>query len=165
MTELTQARLKKLLHYEPETGVFTWKVRPSLKSRRRAGDVAGCRWNKPPRRVIGIDGTNYLAYRLAFLFMTGEFPLLGVDHKDTDPSNDAWDNLREASDEINQQNRRRPSKKNRCGLLGVSKKRNGYCAQISIDKKQTYIGTFDTPELAHAAYVAAKRIHHPGCTL
>jgi hypothetical protein len=97
--------------------------------------------------------------------MTGEWPVSDVDHINGDPMDNSWRNLRQVSEHENLQNQRRPHSCNRCGLLGVSKKPYGWQARIRIDGKSKHLGTFDTPEKAHAAYVAAKRLHHSTCTI
>ena len=67
---------------------------------------------------------------------------------------------------MNQQNRRTPGKNSTTGYLGVSKTGSGkYRAELSLKKKRVHIGSFDTPEIAYAAYVDAKRQLHMGNTL
>lgn len=94
---LGQERLKQLLHYDPLTGIWTWRVDRGFAARAnvRAGDVAGTP-NDNGYRVIGVEGGVYRASHLAVLYMTGELPGEEVDHKDCDPTNDRWLNLREA---------------------------------------------------------------------
>lgn len=94
--ELTQKRLKELLHYDPETGLFTWK---SGASRRvRVGDVAGYLGMYV---FIRIQGVLYRAHRLAWLYMHGSWPKSDIDHWDRNKHNNAIANLREASDSEN----------------------------------------------------------------
>lgn len=103
---LTQARLKELLDYDPETGVFTWKARAvtgkaSAWNKRFAGKVAG-NINKPSGYVyIYVDSQNYSAHRLAWLYLYGEFPEKVIDHADTDRANNAASNLRLATNSQN----------------------------------------------------------------
>lgn len=99
--ELTKDRLIDVLNYDEKTGVFTWKKKTS--NRVRIGDVAGC-VTKSGYSYISIDGFRVFAHRLAFLYMTGKFPLLIVDHIDRDKSNNKWENLREASLFLNSKN-------------------------------------------------------------
>jgi hypothetical protein len=63
------------------------------------------------------------------------------------------------------QNQRRARSDSSTGLLGVSKNGSGWRAEIRVDGKKINLGTHKTPELAHLAYVNAKRKHHEGCTL
>jgi hypothetical protein len=69
---LTAERLREVLDYNPETGVFTWKVRTSIRV--VAGKVAGS-VGKRGYLIIGVGGRNYYAHRLAWLHMTGEWPI------------------------------------------------------------------------------------------
>ena len=159
--DLTHVRLRELLLYDPETGVFTWRAN---RRRVKAGDVAGY---VDPRGYIqiGIDGSLHRANRLAWLYMTGEWPAGDVDHRDTDGANNRWLNLRDVSRSVNMQNRRRANTNNKTGLLGVSSIRNRFHATIWLGKKQRLLGAFDTAEEAHATYVEAKRRLHAGCTI
>lgn len=92
---ITVERLKESLDYNPETGVFTWKVRPSKNSRRYPGDVAGriAPINGRNYRYIGLDKYAYPAQRLAWLYMTGELPKGEIAFVDDDPLNCRFANL------------------------------------------------------------------------
>lgn len=151
----TWHRLKELLHYNPETGVFTWLV---SRGKVKAGSVAG-RLNKDGHRRIKIDGVEYFAHRLAFLYMTGEWPKELIDHRDVDPANNRWGNLREATIMQNARNRRVASN-NVLGIKGVRLYRGKYRASIAVNKEAIHLGTFDT--LAEAIAMrefAAKDLH------
>lgn len=153
---LTVERLRGLMDYDPDTGVFTWRVRPS-RSNIAVGDVAGYLDNG--RNTIKVDGRRYQASRLAWLYMTGEWPISLVDHKDLNKRNDAWENLRPANWSQNGCNRP-VSKNNSSGYKGAFPLRGRFLAQIRIRGKQIYLGMFDTAELAHQAYIAAaQRLH------
>lgn len=170
---LTQERLKELLNYDPETGVFTWAA--TVGSRAKAGAIAGCDSGRVRRvvrvvRVIRVEGTLCLAHRLAWLWMTGAWPSEEIDHRDGDPSNNRWSNLRAANRRLNQENLRKPLVTNSCGFLGVTYTHSGkrikrWRATIMVNRVQKHLGRFHTPEEAHAAYVTAKRELHEGCTL
>lgn len=159
---LTQARLKEALHYSIITGKFHWLKRPSAKGVTITTGVAGsmhCRGYV----ALTLDGKSYLAHRLAWLYVMGAWPANQIDHKDARRANNAWLNLREATNSQNMQNLSGPPKHNTSGLLGVSliKSSGKWKSQIKINKKVTNLGHFNTPEEAHAAYVAAKRKLHP----
>ena len=158
---LMQERLKELLHYDPETGIFTWLVRNS--SRVKVGDVAGCKSNK--YTAIGVDGRFYYAHRLAWLYMYGNWPVNMLDHIDSNKSNNKITNLRAANKHENQQNLKKAQSHSISRLIGVSPNGRGWCARIVLNGKQHHCGTFKTPELAHAAYLEAKRRLHPFGTI
>lgn len=159
--EFTAAFVSERISYDPETGEFLRKAchRSALVSK-----PAGT-----PHRgylSIGVGGRNFRAHRLAWLLMTGDWPTAGVDHINGDRSDNRWCNLRLASASLNNQNVRRPRKSNKLGFLGVHPSRRGtYAAQISHNGRLVWIGRFATPEEAHAAYLAKKRLLHEGCTI
>lgn len=159
---LTAARLRELLHYDPETGVFTWLV--SNTKRVRVGGIAGCTSDHGYIR-IAIDGVQHRAHRLAWLYMTGEWPAHQIDHINGTRDDNRIKNLRQATDAQNRQNLRKPRSDNRCGMLGVCANRDRWRAVIQVGGKFKHIGTFDTPELAGAAYLAQKSILHPYQTI
>ena len=140
---------KDKLIYNPENGLFTWKV---SCGRKRTGDRAGC----PSGNgyiAIKIDGKRYLAHRLAWLYMTGEWPKDQIDHRNRSRGDNRWNNLREATASQNQANSKRR------GLLkGVTRYRNKWMAQIKINQKTHFLGNFDSIDKAHAAYVVAAAV-------
>lgn len=159
---LTADRLRDVINYDPITGVFTWRARVS--STIYAGDPAGSLSSRGYLRIT-VDKIEYRANRLAWLYMHGSWPEFEVDHIDGDRANNRIVNLRDATRAINSQNQRRAQSHNKCGVLGVSAKRNRWEARITYGGIKRYIGTFETQELAHEAYLEAKRRFHPGCTI
>lgn len=159
---LNQDTLRRLLRYDPETGVFTWLV--STGRRCKIGDVAGS-VDSHGQRVIGVQGRNYKAHRLAWLYMTGAWPEDQIDHRNGERADNRWANLRDATHSLNQQNQRKARANNRTGLLGVRARQGKFEAAIGAGGKQKYLGSFSTPEEAHAAYLKAKRCLHAGCTI
>jgi hypothetical protein len=143
---LTQERLKEVLHYDPETGVFTWKV--SLNSRIPVGSVAGCIVQH--YRAIGIDGEKYRAHRLAFLYMTGRFPKDEVDHIFHDKDNNRWRFITEATRKKNAKNLSL-SKANKTGYCGIYVDKGKFRAMIQHEYKKICCGRYDTIEDAVAA--------------
>src|SRR4029434_9631151 len=89
---LTAERLREVLTYDPESGLFLWNITTS--NRVRAGDIAGNTENHYGYRRIGIDGKLYRGARLAWLYMKGEWPPGRVDHKNRNRIDDRWENLR-----------------------------------------------------------------------
>lgn len=149
---LTQARLKELLEYDPQTGIFTRKVRTT--NTLQVGDKAGSPGGNG-YILISVDGVKYIASRLAFLWMTGAFPKEKAEHKDGNPLNNKWVNLRNATQQQNMQNRA-ISSNNKSRLKGVISHRPGrWHAQIKMNGKSTYLGSFNCPAAAHFAYVVA----------
>lgn len=151
MKDLSQGRLKEALHYNTETGDFTWLV--STSNRVRVGQIAGNATGHEYHR-IRIDGGLYYAHRLAVLYVTGEWPSNKVDHKNINKKNNGWHNLREATNQQNSANTP-VSKNNGVGLKGVSRDGKRYRAHITVDGKYTHLGSFVDPKDAHAAYVKA----------
>lgn len=156
---LTAERLREALDYNPLTGEFRWLV--TLSNRAPAGKLAGTIEPRDGYRKISVDGVDYRAGRLAFLWMTGQWPDPEVDHINRVAGDDRWENLREATRSQNNGNVGRRSH-NTSGLKGVfasSSKKNPWCARIFIKKCARYLGTFRTQEEAHAAYMAAAVAH------
>lgn len=147
---MTQKELKKRLHYDPETGVFTWK------DGRFAGKEAGgiTPRGKHKYRNISLCGKRYYAHRLAWLYMTGEWPEDRIDHADYNGLNNKFSNLRCAN---HAQNMANSGARNRLGVKGVSRIGKRYMANITSKYKTKYLGMFDTIEEASTAYQAAAR--------
>jgi hypothetical protein len=167
MSVLTIDRVKELLSYDPETGLLAWRV--NVGKRTRAGEVAGC-LRKDGRVVVRLDYQLHYAYRLVWAIVHGRWPAEMIDHINGDPSDNRLVNLREASASLNNQNARKARTKSKTGLLGASPagcpgEIGRFVAYIGSGSVRKNLGYFDTPEEAHAAYVAAKRQLHPGCTL
>jgi len=156
---LTQDRLKELLHYCPETGIFSWLV--GNNRRVRAGDVAGSvyldtKTGKSYRRVT-VHGHPYLEHRLAFLYMLGEFPEDQVDHIDGNGLNNAWINLRAVTRLENRKNLRKRSD-NTSGTTGVFRhKQSGKWRSLIVSGgRKIHLGYFHDKEDAIAARKAAE---------
>ncbi len=141
---MTQEELKRRLHYDPATGLFTWLI---SRGRCKAGSRAG-RPNADGYIQIGRD----YAHRLAFLYMTGAMPAL-VDHRDRVKSNNAWRNLRDASKALNATNAKMRST-NASGATGVSRHAASGKWQAHCGPK--YLGIFQSITEASAAYEAAR---------
>jgi len=156
---LTQARLKEILHYDPETGLWVWLVDANRRWA-KAGSIAGklCKG----AIIITFKGRGYFAHRLAFLYMTGKWPKDEVDHRDLDASNNRWKNLREATHAQNMRNVR--LKSNVTGFKGVYvyKHKGGkkFFSQIMFEGVVHWLGIYDTSGEASLAYTkAAQELH------
>lgn len=154
----THERVLEALAYDPETGVFT---RRTPAGRLRVGDVAGTT-RVDGYRAIKIDGCLIGSHVLAWLWMTGEWPTYEVDHIDGNPLNNAFANLRDEPHNVNMRNIMAPQKNSSSGFRGVSwaKRERKWRADIKVNGKKKYLGYFDTPEEASAAYLRAKAEHH-----
>lgn len=153
-SELTAQRVRELLDYSPETGIFVWRSKASSKA--PAGSVAGCK-DSGGYLKIGIDGKDYRAQRLAWLHYYGEWPKWDVGYVDGCIDNNAISNLRDFPQAIVQQGQRKAHADSLHGFQGVSKRRTGWIARININRVHHYLGIYPTPEEAHRAYLAAKR--------
>jgi len=151
--KITETRLRQALSYDPSTGNFTW-IAPPKRMPNLLGLVAGGKTDFGYIR-IKIDGRDYPAHHLAWLYMTGEWPMMDIDHRDTIRSNNRWNNLRQASASQNAANRRRPSS-NTSGHKGVTWHRQCKRWQVClrVGGVNYYLGLYDTPGAAKAAYDA-----------
>ena len=161
-SDLTAERLRELLDYNPITGLFTWRRTHHPKCQK--GAVAGTK-GTAQYTVICIDRVLHYAHRLAFLHVTGEWPVELVDHRDGDKHNNAWANLRNGPQALNMQNRKRATKASKTGVLGVMKRRNRFVAQVSSQTGNAFVGSYKTIEEAQEAYLARKRETHEFNTL
>lgn len=156
---ITTAYLRQRLRYEPETGALIWLMRPvefdygwnARHAGKRAGTVKARGW-----RDVVIDDRTYRASRIIWQIVTGEPPLFEVDHWNGDRSDDRWGNLRHATKSQNMGNQKRHAD-GTSGFKGVVWVKKDCCWKAQIGHKYTtrYLGSFDTPEEAHAAYMAA----------
>ena len=161
---LTAARLREVVHYDPETGKFTRKVR--LAQRHQVGDDA-CHPMSNGYLRIAIDSERYLAHRLAWLYVHGEWPKHDIDHINGDRTDNRIANLRVGTHAQNMQNRRRPQAGSRSGLIGASWDTHAgkWRAGVQLNGERIHIGMFDSAEEAHRAYLLEKRRLHVFCTI
>ena len=147
---LTQERLKELLEYDPETGDFWWRV--DYGGRTHKGDYAG-KHNTDGYLQIGVDCRLYMAHRLAWLYMTGEWPSGEIDHINRKRDDNKWENIREATNGQNRANSKL-ARNSTSGFKGVSwyPRYNKYLTRIMFNEKSTHIGYFASPEEAARAY-------------
>lgn len=152
---LAHKRLLELLRYDPETGLFYWKVnKGAIKIGQRAGCIQEKRGYK--RWQIVVDAVHHKAHRLAWFYVYGTWPD-HVDHINGDALDNRIKNLRIATEAQNMANSVHP--KGHSGIRGVCFFRNGWMAQISHKGRSLYLGRYQTAEEAKEAWdAAAKRL-------
>lgn len=149
MPKLTQKRLRSLLHYDPKTGLFRWRIAQSycIKVGQRAGRLNGQGYIN-----IQIDGATYLGHRLAWLYVHGTLPKQ-IEHKNRIRHQNWIKNLRPSTQTQNQANRAK--------LSGTSSRFKGvtwnkrcikWQASIKLHGKSYHLGLFDEEGAAHKAY-------------
>lgn len=151
---LTPPRLRALFHYDPDTGVFTRRVRTanSTKMGEEAGSLTG------GYRLISVDNNIYRAHQLAWLYIYGQWPRFNLDHINGIGEDNRITNLREATFSQNNANAR-IRKDNIPRLKGASwhAVSGRWRATIIKDRKQISLGLYKTPEQAHEAYYRAAK--------
>jgi hypothetical protein len=165
MAELTQERLKSVLDYDQNTGIFTRKIRTAQSV--RVGDIAGY-IRKDGYVFIGVNNTQYLAHRLAILYVFGYLPKNDTDHINGDRSDNRICNLRCATRSENLQNIKKQRVDNKStGLLGAyfNKHNKRYYSRIALNGIDKFLGNFNTAEEANIAYLNEKRKIHEYNTL
>jgi len=138
---ITQKQLKEVLHYNPDTGVFT---RIKYKGgKNKQGDEAGC-INGLGYRTISINMKRYTAHRLAFLYMNGQFPIDCTDHINHIRHDNRWCNLRPASRSENSKNLS-AYVNNKSGYTGIifCERTKMWHAYIRISRKKLHLGSFN----------------------
>jgi hypothetical protein len=143
---ITAERLRAILHYDPETGIWTWLIRPSDKV--APGTKTGFGGPSGFYPCIFFERRKYLAHRLAFLYMTGDWPPQEVDHINGDKQDNRWVNLRLASKSQNMANV--PWKGNQSGFKGVTLHKQSGLWMARCRKR--FFGYFRTAEEASEAY-------------
>lgn len=151
--------LRAAFRYEERTGRLFWRISPSQSV--RAGDAAGSD-NGQGYMTVKYKGKKYALHRLVWALWYGEFPNQDIDHINGHRSDNRIANLRAVTNQQNCQNRRKPTKKNKSGFLGVAQEGSRWRAQICVDNRRIRLGYFDSPQQAHEAYMRAKRRLHPG---
>lgn len=155
--KITQERLKELLSYDPLTGVFLWR---GGQKKTVAGTVAGT-VDKDGYIIICADQKLYRAHRLAWLWMTGDWPKGQIDHKDLVKTNNQFSNLRDATKSQNMWNLKCRSN-SATGIKGVQydARRGLYYAKITANGRKTWLGYHKTADAAAAAYRTASTEQH-----
>lgn len=155
------SRLKQIMKYDPETGVFIYLVNRGRQ--KKAGDIVGfvspkSSHNGGGYRIIHVDGREYAAHQLAWFYVYGTWPKSQVDHINVQRDDNRIANLREATHSQNMANRPIQSN-NTSGLKGASfhKAARKWVSCIQKEGEYMYLGLHETRELAHAAYCNAAK--------
>jgi len=137
---ITQKELKRILYYNPETGIFIWLFKNG--NHIKMGDIAGS-IDAGGYIIIKINGKQYKAHRLAWLYITSFWPKNDIDHKDQVRNNNIFSNLRDATHQINSKNKSM-SKNNTSGFAGVTfhKATKKWLVQIKVNYRQIYLGVY-----------------------
>jgi hypothetical protein len=161
-TSRNASEIQKIIHYNPETGIFTRLEKTSSNAKR--GEILGNIDKVHGYVRIMVGGKRYLAHRLAWFYTHGYWPPNDIDHINGDKVDNRICNLREATRAENTQNIRRAQINNfSTGVLGVSfdSESGKFKASIGINGKTKNLGRFSTIEEASVAYESAKREHCP----
>jgi len=156
---LTMERLRDLLDYNPDTGIFTWRVRRGSSV---AGTEAGCVVKYGPNlcyKQVQVDKSLQLAHRLAWFYVFGEWPEF-IDHANGNGLDNRIANLRPATKQLNSANRGLPAN-NTSGYKGVVwfKRKQKWMARIKVNGKGIHLGYFTDKEEAALAYIKAAEQH------
>ena len=153
---ITQAELRSCFLYDENTGIFL-RIQKTGKLK-IAGSV-----NSVGYRSIGFKSKDFLAHRLAWLYVYGELPSCDIDHIDENKTNNAISNLRLATRSENMQNVAKANKNNAQGFRGVylNKRTGRYMAAIWVNGKSKHLGYFDTIGQALEARKLGEVLHHP----
>jgi len=151
--ELTQAYLKECLDYDPLTGIFTWKYRPSCSKHRNTrftGKVAGYTGARPYNgsviTQIRLDGKLHAAARLAWFYVTGTWPVGELDHINHDSTDNRFANLRDVSHKENMKNvsKRRTNTSGATGVSWIERSKKWRASIGTKSRRFIYGGQFDT---------------------
>ena len=146
-----ESELKKMLRYEPDTGLLFWTgaAHKSVRGKRAGTFNRGY-------VVVMYKSKFYKAHRLAWLLTHGSWPKEMIDHIDGNPSNNKLNNLRDVNNHANQCNRHKARMDSKSGLMGASPYRNKWRSQIKRNGIIKYLGIFNTAQEAHEAYKKGK---------
>jgi HNH endonuclease/AP2 domain len=161
--ELTQERLRYLLNYDPETGLFshTMDRKKGPWIQKKAGDIIRDGMVRGYQTIF-VDNQRYMAHRLAWLWVYGELPTQWIDHINGIRSDNRIANLRLAGGQSNAANSK-GWKKTGTGLKGCYRNKkssiNPWYAAIRVNRKLIHLGSYPTEQAAHEAYLAAAKVH------
>lgn len=161
--EISHAEVRRIMAYDPETGILRWRVRADRDhswNMRFSGEEAGAVLTLG-YRYINFNKRLHPAHRIAWLWMTGDWPKDDIDHINGDRADNRWANLRAATQMQNSANQKVRST-NTSGTKGVCwiAKKGRWRASIMVAGKTIYLGYFSALDDAIAARKAAETEHH-----
>ncbi|HRK66630.1 MAG TPA: HNH endonuclease signature motif containing protein [Hyphomonas sp.] len=155
---LTQKRLREVLHYDPETGSFTF-ARGARKGR-----AAGTAHDARGFLKVSIDNERHLLHRLAWLWMTGTLPRWNIAHVNGDRSDNRWSNLREG--DRSQKRAHRPLLAEPAGQPGVWRVGDHFDAMVEVEGQRVNIGSFaKAQEAARVAKITVEKARRRAAAL
>lgn len=155
LAQMPLDRLLGLVTYDAQAGRL---YRRHSTGKRSAGDEAGY-VNNEGYRLVWLDGRYYLAHRLVWFIETQTWPEHEIDHVNGRRDDNRFSNLRAATRSDQTANTAR-YRTNKSGFKGVCRVPSGWQATIRKHGVGHYLGTFPTPEQAHAAYLSAAKVLH-----
>ena len=158
MTELTHQYLLDNLKYDAEAGILTWRL--AGKGRRMGKPLGSDKGNG--YLTVRILGLQYMLHRVIWFYCKGEWPKNDIDHEDQNKHNNRIGNLRDFTKTLNNQNLKTAKSSSKLGILGVRQVKGKFHANIGVNSKSVYLGSFDTIEEATEAYQAGKVKYHAG---
>ena len=160
---LTFEVVREFFSYDPASGLMVWAKRPSHQKTQLLGREVGS-VNMYGYRQFIFRGKNLLTHRIAWLYMTGEWPQSTIDHINGDRLDNRFSNLRLGTPSIQSQNVYVGPTEGKHGYTGVSwsKRNKKWVSRIRVMDQRHELGSFDSPYEAHLAYVDAKKQMHPG---
>jgi hypothetical protein len=176
MTKMTEEELLGFLEAEQADAfalyndLFEYKAgalvrRRTVNYNAKAGAIVGTLNKHTGYLVAHVAGKVRTIHRIVWAMHHGSEPQGQIDHINGDRTDNRIENLRCVTNGVNSQNLRRAKSHNSLGLLGVVACRDKFHARITTDGRKTHLGSFATADAAHAAYIAAKRVMHEGCTI
>lgn len=161
---ITAEIVREHMAYDADTGLLTWRISRRGSLGKKASQEEGI-LRPDGYKCVKFFGLTCFAHRLAWLHVYGTWPEFEIDHINGDKSDNRIANLRDVPHAVNNRNRRRDGSANLSGYVGVSQAGGRWCARVVAFGKIHWLGTYDTPKIAHEAYLAGKKRLHEGCTI
>lgn len=161
MNLLLPERLRQVISYDEMEGTFVWRM--SNSARAPIGSPAGG-VTSYGYLAIRVDKRLYLAHRLAWLYVYGDWPEFVIDHINGNKLDNRISNLRDVRRQTNNENRKAANRNSKSGCLGVhwSRQQGMWQARLMINRRSVHVGFFREVSSARDAYFEAKKRIHEG---